>query len=171
MPINPISASRDIAESHISYLTTAFPLRGRELARQFGVELSRPGRFVKGPILEATPPFMSGVSVADLTAEGVLSREFMRVPESQLPPNRPLYLHQERAIRKAVSARRNLVVASGTGSGKTETFLVPILNHLFRQKEKGKLGPGVRALLLYPMNALANDQMARLRKRFAITPM
>lgn len=164
MPINPISASRDIAESYISYLTTAFPLRGRELARQFGVELSRPGRFVKGPILEATPPFMSGVSVADLTAEGVLSREFMRVPESQLPPNRPLYLHQERAIRKAVSARRNLVVASGTGSGKTETFLVPILNHLFRQKEKGKLGPGVRALLLYPMNALANDQMARLRK-------
>ncbi len=55
-------------------------------------------------------------------------------------------------------------MATGTGSGKTETFLIPILNHLFRQKEQGQLGPGVRTLLLYPMNALANDQLKRLRR-------
>ncbi len=59
---------------------------------------------------------------------------------------------------------RNVVVATGTGSGKTEAFLIPILNHLFLEDEKGTLGPGVRALLLYPMNALANDRLARLRK-------
>ncbi|MEW6573198.1 MAG: DEAD/DEAH box helicase [Bacillota bacterium] len=78
--------------------------------------------------------------------------------------NRPLYRHQEEAIRKLVVGRRNVVVATGTGSGKTEAFLIPILNHLFREEEAGLLGPGVRALLLYPMNALANDQLDRLRK-------
>ena len=56
-----------------------------------------------------------------------------------------------------------MVVATGTGSGKTEAFLAPILNHLFLEETRDSLGPGVRALLLYPMNALANDQMARMR--------
>ena len=60
--------------------------------------------------------------------------------------------------------RRNLIVATGTGSGKTESFLIPILNHLLCEEETGTLvQPGVRALLLYPMNALANDQLKRLR--------
>ena len=63
-----------------------------------------------------------------------------------------------------VNENRNIVVATGTGSGKTETFLVPIFNHLLTELEDGDLTPGVRALLLYPMNALANDQMKRLRK-------
>src|SRR5262249_30083890 len=81
-----------------------------------------------------------------------------------LPLDRPLYLHQEQAIRKAIAGRRNLVVATGTGSGKTESFLIPIFNALLRQQEQhGTLTPGVRALLLYPMNALANDQLKGLR--------
>lgn len=68
-----------------------------------------------------------------------------------------------KAIKKAV-AGRNLVIATGTGSGKTETFLVPILNYLFREEAGTLSKPGVRAMLLYPMNALANDQMKRLRR-------
>ena len=83
--------------------------------------------------------------------------------------NRPLYLHQEQAIRK-VTAGRNVVVASGTGSGKTESFLLPILNALSAEHARGALGPGVRALLLYPMNALANDQIKRLRQILAHVP-
>ena len=78
-------------------------------------------------------------------------------------------MHQERAIRK-VAAGRNIVVATGTGSGKTESFLMPILDSLVREQEQGTLGPGVRALLLYPMNALANDQMKRLRQVLAAYP-
>lgn len=85
-------------------------------------------------------------------------------------PERPLYLHQEQAVIRAVAERRNLVVATGTGSGKTESFLIPIIEELFRQQQKGVLGPGVRALLLYPMNALANDQLKRLRMLLARSP-
>src|SRR5690606_34271149 len=78
-----------------------------------------------------------------------------------LQGSRQLYWHQEEAISRA-NRGRNIVVATGTGSGKTETFLYPILLSLYREFLEGSLGPGVRALLLYPMNALANDQRQRL---------
>ena len=75
--------------------------------------------------------------------------------------DRPLYRHQEESIR-CVWNDRNVIVATGTGSGKTEAFLLPILLHLYREFQASMLGPGVRALILYPMNALTNDQRDRL---------
>jgi ATP-dependent helicase YprA (DUF1998 family) len=78
-----------------------------------------------------------------------------------LRAERRLYRHQEQSIR-AVGKGRNVVVATGTGSGKTESFLYPILLHLYQEFQAGTLCPGVRALVLYPMNALANDQCDRL---------
>jgi len=97
--------------------------------------------------------------------EGILHKNFMKLDSEALPVDRALYLHQEIAIRKAVKYKRNLVIATGTGSGKTECFLIPILNYLFEQSDNSQsLSPGVRALLLYPMNALANDQLQRLRR-------
>ena len=123
----------------------------------------------KGPLLEATPPYQAGTTLAALAGEGVLYPAFRGLASPALPLDRPLYLHQEQAIRK-ITAGRNVVVASGTGSGKTESFLVPILDALSAEHARGELGPGVRALLLYPMNALANDQIKRLRQLLADAP-
>jgi ATP-dependent helicase YprA (DUF1998 family) len=122
-------------------------------------------RFTNGPILEATPPFKNGCFLRELIENGILNEDCKRFLYPFLPyiQKNPLYLHQEKAIRK-VLAGRNIVVASGTSSGKTECFLVPIYNHLIKEYKDGILGPGVRALLLYPMNALANDQLRRLRE-------
>ena len=50
----------------------------------------------------------------------------------------------------------------GTGSGKTNCFLIPVINELLREKEKGQLNDGVRAIFIYPMNALATDQAGRI---------
>ena len=80
----------------------------------------------------------------------------------RFPLDRPLYVHQETALLKCL-AGKNIVVSTGTGSGKTESFLYPILCELAKEKEEGTLNPGVRALIIYPMNALANDQVERLR--------
>jgi len=124
--------------------------------------LRRP--LVAGPILESSPPFELGRSIEQLVTAGTLSRSwsFGRTGRA-LPPARHLYAHQDAAVSK-VAAGRNVIVATGTGSGKTEAFLIPILDALMREQERGTLGPGVRALLIYPMNALANDQVKRLRE-------
>lgn len=75
----------------------------------------------------------------------------------------PLYAHQENALRRSFIKKQNIVVATGTASGKTECFLYPILFELYRQHLADELNrPGVRAMILYPMNALANDQRERL---------
>jgi hypothetical protein len=113
-------------------------------------------------MVQASPPFMKGATLGNLVEDGILSPMLRRLPRRKL--NTPLYVHQEQAIRKMVTGGRNVVVATGTGSGKTECFMIPICDYLLRQCEVGSLGPGVRALLLYPMNALANDQVTRLRE-------
>ncbi|MDI9633576.1 MAG: DEAD/DEAH box helicase [Methanolinea sp.] len=167
MSLDPFTTSSDLSRRYISYMKSTFFIREKKIREQFEDALSK-ARFVKGPLLEVTPPFTKGASLTSLIAEGVLSREFEVLGLEKLP--RTLYAHQERAIRRLVTGKRNAIVATGTGSGKTETFLIPILNALMRERENGTLGPGVRALLLYPMNALVNDQVQRLRELLAGYP-
>jgi hypothetical protein len=145
---------RLVHERYLRYLTTTFHFRDPELRAAFEAELRR-SRLAQGPFLEATPVFEPGGTLAELAPdveEGVLAA---------LRGSRRLYWHQEQALR-AVRAGRNVVVTTGTGSGKTEAFLYPILLHLYGEYAAGTLGPGVRALVLYPMNALVNDQRERL---------
>lgn len=163
MSLDPIRTTQAITESYFNYLSTTFRLKDPDLQRQFEKLLRIPDKFVKGPILEATPPFETDASIEGLIRLGVLSPYFRDLQTDKLPLDRPLYIHQQHAIEKTVKYNRNIVVATGTGSGKTEAFLIPILQHLFEQDKAGRLTDGVRALLLYPMNALANDQMSRLR--------
>ncbi len=72
-----------------------------------------------------------------------------------------MWKHQEQVFH-AVKEGRHVLVATGTGSGKTESFLYPILDDLLRQRDRG-VYEGLTAILVYPMNALANDQLDRLR--------
>lgn len=161
--INPLTLADTIEATYGRYLATAFYLRDPALRTQFAEQVrdQRSG-FGKGPYLEATPPFESGASILDLVRDGLLDERWLAVDSSAIPLERPLHVHQERAIRK-VLAGRNVVVATGTGSGKTETFLYPIFQSLFEEERQGILDDGVRALILYPMNALVNDQLKRLR--------
>lgn len=81
--------------------------------------------------------------------------------------NWQLYVHQEEAIRNAFTGK-NIIVASGTGSGKTESFLIPVINRLLREpRPNGCMG--VRCIILYPMNALVNDQIKRIRDWLGIS--
>jgi hypothetical protein len=169
--LDAVRVSESVRESYLRYLRTLLPVRDPALRRSLHETLADRAGLVKGPILEATPPYAPGASVGDLMEEGVLPRWFNKLDHPEgLPLDRPLYRHQEDAIRKAATGR-NLVVATGTGSGKTESFLLPILSALAEEQEAGSLEqPGVRALLLYPMNALANDQLKRLRELLRPTP-
>ena len=164
---DPIKATEDIVDSYLSYLRTTFDFSDRALRDQLNTLMNQKDKFYKGPILEATPPFENGATIRELVEEGVLSKGFLQFSTENLDLDRPLYRHQEESIRKIVTLNRNVIVATGTGSGKTEAFLIPILDSLLKEAEKNTLCPGVRALLLYPMNALANDQMKRMRSLLA----
>ena len=172
--IDPIKASEHIRETYLRYLTTTFGLKEPDLAKQFRQRAREAPGLFRGPILEGTPKYKKGKSLLDLITEEncYLSQEFPNyapgLSESEtkeaLPLDRELYFHQEKALRKTIGENRNIVIATGTGSGKTEGFLFPIIDHLLKERASGSLGPGVRALIVYPMNALANDQVYRLRR-------
>jgi ATP-dependent helicase YprA (DUF1998 family) len=76
----------------------------------------------------------------------------------------PIFAHQSKALELATCNSRNIIIATGTGSGKTESFLLPIVNSLLQERESGNLSDGIRAIIIYPMNALASDQLYRLEK-------
>jgi ATP-dependent helicase YprA (DUF1998 family) len=167
--MDAIGTSTLLSATYRRYLRSLLPVRDPALAAALADCIAASPLLTKGPLLEATPPYRTGATLRDLIAENVLDPAFARLGSPVLPLDRALYLHQEQALRKAVGGR-NLVVATGTGSGKTESFLLPVLSALTAEQVAGTLGPGVRALLLYPMNALANDQLRRLRRVLADTP-
>lgn len=165
---SPISAAGNIKDEYIGYISTLFHISDKEYAEQFVSALQEEGAVSKGPYLDVSDSYKTGKSLAQLIEEGEVS-PLLRTLEGTIPDgekelqiNRGLYLHQEQALRKT-NQGRNLIVTTGTGSGKTECFMIPIINHLLREAEDGRLTSGVRAILIYPMNALANDQMKRLR--------
>jgi ATP-dependent helicase YprA (DUF1998 family) len=155
---NAIEITETLRSNFIRYLLTTFNVERSDaiLASAVRRNLESPGTLFRGPFLELNPPYSTGRSLRELADEGVVNKYICQLQdhinpphERPLPPDRPLYLHQEKAIRNALGKQRNIVVASGTGSGKTECFLI--------------------ALLIYPMNALVNDQLLRLRKLLAGT--
>jgi hypothetical protein len=107
------------------------------------------GQLVNGPFLERAQLYASG---EDLTALN-LHRDTLRAVEAKLQ-NRKLYKHQSDALQLLIAERQNVVIATGTSSGKTLCFQVPILDALLRDPS-----PGLRAVIIYPLNALVNDQL------------
>lgn len=115
----------------------------------------------------AFPARSSGETLADLVEHTLFDPWLCQHLDKcgAVPQARPLYLHQRDAILKAQAnyagdAKPGLVITAGTGAGKTESFLLPILNDLIQHQDKTEAG--VKCLILYPMNALVNDQVDRL---------
>ena len=149
-----------IRQRYENYLKTSFFFKEPVLRASFQEALREEGSLLKGPFPEPHRGFAKGLRAPMLAAEC-----FPDGAEGLLPAliNGRLYTHQERAIRSTHVDDLNVVVATGTASGKTECFLYPILFELYRQHLAAELEePGVRAMILYPMNALANDQRERL---------
>ncbi len=149
-----------IRQRYENYLKTSFFFKDSSLRASFQRALRKEGSLLKGPFPEAHRGFVRGLCTRALTTECFSDGAGDLMPA--LIDGR-LYTHQERAIRATYVDGMNVVVATGTASGKTESFLYPILFELYRQHLAGRLSePGVRAMILYPMNALANDQRERL---------
>ena len=154
--LNPTHFRDRLDQTLRRYLATALPISPRypELRAEFGRLLERE-ILIKGPYVESLPDFEKGGTLRGLLEEGLLHPQWQTLAEEIL--DRLLHRHQERSLRIALKDRANFVVATGTGSGKTECFMFPAIERLLRDPEKA--APGVRVLLIYPLNALANDQL------------
>ena len=166
MSLNPIQFGKDVIDQYGRYLQTNFRLADTELRAQMEEGLRfEPGgaqRLAKGPYVFLSRPFVQGPGIAELAKDPELD---LHPALQSIFPFPSLHKHQERTLRSA-EAGRNVLVATGTGSGKTEAFLLPVLNHALKARDAGAPS-GVTALLIYPMNALVNDQLDRLRMLLA----
>lgn len=132
-----------------------------------------PGAWLADPVFEPTFGWEeSNETMSSLAGGNLLHQRLARAMESPpkdlaqeyaFPSNRHPFTHQLAAWKILNSSEpQSLVVTSGTGSGKTECFLVPVLNHLAKEIDSGEDQEGVRALFIYPLNALINSQQNRL---------
>ena len=201
--IDAFAPADHVRESLISYIETAFATRFPSFEHERRELLKTPGVLATEPIIEMLPGYRTYRSVEDLDEDDLpglnerqreLFKGLVSAEGGLFPSGLPLYSHQAEALRSSLGGKA-CVITSGTGSGKTEAFLLPIFAQLVREAStwsavptpdigdwrgrlphrslltnrrelRGELSqhePAVRALILYPMNALVEDQLTRLR--------
>lgn len=174
------------------YYNTPFELADKRLQEERTALINRDGGAYRHPHLELRPEYVVTEESLNesLCAQGVAEDLAKFVQCGLIPQGRKLYKHQVEALLSGTQRGRNTVVTAGTGSGKTESFLLPLISSLLdesknwgannrqhhewwneannnfvaqRAGEKGRQA-AVRGIILYPMNALVDDQLVRLRK-------
>ncbi len=127
------------------------------------------GRFWPAPLVQLNPRFAPGRTVDELVAEGTLEAEcsrIFRLRESSGPPtgrSLALYRHQADAIDIARRGE-SYVLTTGTGSGKSLGYFIPIVDDVLRRRRQGDPCKGITAIVVYPMNALCNSQLEELTR-------
>ena len=169
MSLDPIKTFNQLNEAYKDFLDAQFTFRNDKINKAAKDALSKECQLLKGPFIQATMPYKGTHTLKELVEEGVLNKNIKNAFTYDEYAVYKRYNHQEKAI-KLVNNNRSIIVASGTGSGKTECFFIPIINELLNEFDNNTLSPGVRALLIYPMNALANDQIGRLRESLKNLP-
>lgn len=192
MPLSPFESYEHLRETICSYLETAYKIADTEAFAERARRIRERGIVAQDPFIESTPSFEGSEQLRDvIRRHDSLPRELEELAAFGMPIREfPLYRHQAEALDLFVGESRNLVVATGTASGKTEIFLLIVLANILREAltwtaplRPGQAGnfnsnqgqwihsrsherrpPAARAIILYPMNALVNDQLQRLRR-------
>jgi ATP-dependent helicase YprA (DUF1998 family) len=164
--------ARQMKDRLSQYIEAQYHIWDETLVRDRQRLLNEPGVIAREPYIESTPSYVAGQVYDNLRlpepVKAALRAATSTVDNDTGIPRIP-YLHQAAALEAYFSEGegQDLVVSTGTGSGKTESFLMPIIGSLALEKANRPASyarPGVRAILIYPMNALVNDQLTRLRR-------
>ncbi|GBC98734.1 DEAD-box ATP-dependent RNA helicase CshA [bacterium HR17] len=154
-PYSPFQVAKKLADEYRHLLRTVFRPARQELRDAFDAALNEEGFLVRDIYLQVLPAYERTEPIEGLSQE--VRQWFGQIAE------RP-YRHQAEAASRILQGQP-VILATGTGSGKTEAFLMPIVDWCFRHRGK----TGVKAILIYPMNALVNNQRDRLRRLLAGT--
>jgi ATP-dependent helicase YprA (DUF1998 family) len=164
--LNPIAYAEKVVRSFLKYQLTAYPFADPRLHAQMRTHLNldavRRTPLLKGPFISLSRSFKEGASIAELVAQGVFHPHMVNIISPTIGRS---YGHQERAIR-AIHGRKTTLVSTGTGSGKTECFLFPIISKCLELRD-AQTPAGIMSVIVYPMNALAEDQLERMRALLA----
>lgn len=144
---------KSIVEDYKSYLQSFTNIKDERLKAEV-VKAFQEGVFLPEPLIQFNPSFQPGESIDQLIREGTFHPNLKNIFGTF-----NLYKHQVEAVRKGVN-RQSFVVTSGTGSGKSLTYLASIFNDILKADHK----QGVKAMLVYPMNALINSQEEEIKK-------
>ena len=150
-------------KDYSSYVRSFIKIKD-DRTRRFVDESLIAGHLWPDPLIQLNPSFEYGDSLSSLAEDGVLHPDLSRIfrlPTKGPEPSEPIRLHrhQSEAIHAAHSGH-NYVLTTGTGSGKSLAYIVPIVDHVLRNGS----GHGIQAIIVYPMNALANSQVNELQK-------
>lgn len=148
---------------YAKFVRSFIAIRDKRIADYVGHEL-KVGALWPDPLIQLNPSFEPGETIDELVDQGVLHNEcrhIFRLKSGPTDSGRSLRLHRHQAdaVRVAASGR-NYVLTTGTGSGKSLAYIVPIVDHVVRNGT----GRGIQAIIVYPMNALANSQINELEK-------
>ena len=197
MQFTPSEAVEHLQESIASYIESQYKISHPLVFSERSALLRERGVLSQDPFIEATPAFATARLLRDLghSHPDNFRPGLADLVQHGIPIDRfPLYTHQEEALLSSFGDSPNLLVATGTGSGKTEAFVLPILARIMKEAqtwtapkaraENGRYNaedrtwmhsrrhetrePAIHAIILYPMNALVNDQMSRLRRVLAL---
>lgn len=152
--MNVFDLHKNIMTDYKAYIES-FVNIGDDRIRQLVTDEISNGKLWPEPLIQFNPSFRSGVGLNDLIAESLIHPELNNVFRDYT-----LYEHQAEALRKGAEGN-GFVVISGTGSGKSLTYISTILDHLFKTRNYGN---GVKAIIVYPMNALINSQFLEFEK-------
>ncbi len=168
--MNVFDLRHRLVEDYADFTRSFVVIRDERVRARVDEELAA-GLLWPPPIVQLNPAFEPGGTIDDVVAEGLLhprcAQIFRRGKTPDDPEGEPLRLHRHQ--REAIEAARgggNYVLTTGTGSGKSLAYIVPIVDHVLRNGT----GRGIQALVVYPMNALANSQVGELEKFLAIGP-
>lgn len=150
-----------LVDDYASYTRSFIKIADTAIRTKVDQELDA-GAFWPEPLLQLNPTFGPGGTIDDLVRDGTLHPECARIfridksEQDHTGKHLLLHAHQTEAILKA---KKSFILTSGTGSGKSLTYIVPIVDHVLRRGS----GKGIQGIVVYPMNALPNSQEDAIR--------
>lgn len=168
--MNVFEIKTQVVDRYADYMRSFVQIRDAGI-RRFVDERLDEGRLWPDPLVQLNPSFESGGSIDELVAQGVLHRDcaaiFRHGKGDEYPGGSPMRLHRhQREGLRAAQEAASYVLTTGTGSGKSLAYFVPIIDRVLRDGP----GRGIRAIVVYPMNALANSQELELEKFLGTDP-
>ncbi len=155
--------NRNMINNYSNYIKSFINIRDQRIKEKVDTEIND-GLLWPEPLIQLNPSFKQGLSIDDLVDKGILHPEcgkIFRVGKKEHSAGRQLRLHQHQVDAiNAAKAGDNYVLTTGTGSGKSLAYIIPIVDYVLRHQNK----KGIKAIVIYPMNALANSQHGELEK-------